>query len=311
MKPHHFFYLILSFLAACKPNSQSQNLSSTTQVKPTILCANSPIFSFASFLANDLATIQTITPLGEDPAYWNPSDADIESLQKGDLLLMHHPDYSSWLKHVSLKQKNIHFSTQVFASQWIKITSANEHTHVNGSTHRHEGVAPTTWMNLALAAKQAQAIADRLCQLLPEHQTLIQQRSASLYEKLNDAHLRMQHLNQALRNETLLVSHPVYQYWTQAYQLKAIELHWEPDQILSTADLHNAQQLIQENHLTTMIWEDTPHPTTVEELKKLGLTLLVIPPHANIKSDWLNALHETLNNLENEPAIKNKLNKSY
>jgi zinc transport system substrate-binding protein len=310
MKPNLLLYWILIFFASCKPTPQSQSYTSAAQAKPLILCANSPIFSFASFLTHDLAIIQVITPLGKDPAYWTPADADIELLQKADLCLMHHPDYSPWLQQVSLKQKNIHFSTQSFASQWIKTTSANKHTHSNGSTHRHEGIAPTTWINLELAAKQAQAIADRLCILLPEHHTLIQQRSAALFEKLNDAHLRMQHLTQALKNETLLVSHPVYQYWTQAYQLKAIELHWEPDQIPSTSDLQNAQKLIQEHHINTMIWEDTPHPTTVEELQKLGLTLLIVPPYANIKEDWLTELQKNLHNLENQPNIKNKFNKT-
>ena len=83
----------------------------------------------------------------------------------------------------------------------------------------------------------------------------------------------------------MLASHPVYQYLAEAYRLRIESMHFEPGEALTPKDLRTLDALLERHPAKLMLWEAQPLPTTEQQLRKRGITIIVVDPAAQPPSD--------------------------
>ena len=119
---------------------------------------------------------------------------------------------------------------------------------------------------------------DALIQVHPgreeEYENKYQMLSAEL--KALDVDFR----NTALQGQDqyIIFSHPVYQYFQQAYGLEGQSLHWEPGNPLTHEMMHEIEHLKEDHNPGFLIWEKTPQADSAERLREQGIESIVIDP---------------------------------
>ncbi len=303
MKQPIAFFLALSgvaFLTSCDSSDDAAS-GAVISEHPTIQTDNYPLAYFAERIAGDQATVLFAAPADGDPAFWKPNDAELAAFQEADLILLNGAGYAKWTNTTSLPGNRSVDTSAAFADQFITVKETTSHSHGKGDVHAHEGIAFTTWIDFSQAKQQAQAIADSLSTRLPAKAETFQKNFAALAADLDSLHGDMQALAKKIGDQPLFASHPVYQYWSRAYALNVVSVHWEPEVVPDTAALNELVQKSVDHDAKWMIWEGEPVAESVEKLKLRGISSVVFDPCGNRPddgSDWLAVMRGNLANLE-------------
>lgn len=289
-------------LAACDSASE-KNAAATAIIAehPTIQTVNYPLAYFAERIAGEHAQVVFAAPADGDPAFWKPSDAELSAFQKADLILLNGADYAKWTKTASLPGGRIVDTSEAFASKYITVQESSSHSHGDGDVHAHEGTAFTTWLDFSQARQQAQAIADALSERLPAKAETFQKNFDSLAADLDKLHADMQAMAKKIGDQPLLVSHPVYQYWSRAYDLNIRAVHWEPKVVPDDKALEELIKKSEGHGATWMIWEGVPAAESVSKIQHLKIRSVIFDPCGNRPdgdADWLSIMRQNFDNLE-------------
>jgi len=291
--------VLLLLLTACGDDRQTRKRAARTGA-PIIQCVNYPLAYFSERLAGQAARVRLEVPAGHDPAFWQPSDAEIRLFQNADLIVRNGGGYAEWMRTVSLPSARIVDTSEAFRSRLIDVTGNVTHAHGPGGDHTHGAVAFTTWLDFEQAALQAEAIAAALEKrglVAPERLT---DGSRSLAHDLRGLHARMQAIGERWGRQPLLASHPVYQYLARAYGLSIKSEHFEPHTLLSDEALVILRSLRKTYPATRMLWEAEPLPETIQALQQLGIQSVVFDPCANRPpaGDFLTVMQANVARLE-------------
>jgi zinc transport system substrate-binding protein len=112
----------------------------------------------------------------------------------------------------------------------------------------------------------------------PSSESEFSQRVGALSDELRELDRRLAAAAEAIGDEPLLFSHPVYQYLIRRYELNAREIHWEPDELPNGHAWSHLEEMLQSHPARWMLWEGEPLPETVSGLQELGITALVFDP---------------------------------
>ena len=292
------FFAVAIFLIACNENKSADKVADSD---PTIIITvNNPLFYFTQQLAADLAAVILPVPAEIDPAQWNPQLEDVLQMQQAELIILNGAGYSTWLDKVSLSPGKLVNSSLEARDQWIPLSGETTHSHGPGGANTHSGYAFTTWMDITLAKKQINAIAQALKQRWPDQQQAIAQREMQLLEALASLDAGYQHQAKRMAGKLLIYSHPVYQYFEHRYQLAGHSLHWEPGVMPGTKQWMNLENLLAGKSNALFVWEDEPSAEIAERMSRMGLTSVVIRPAANTSGlDWLSEQQANLKRLQN------------
>ena len=262
--------------------------------------SNYPLFYFAGRIATDSFKIEFRTPEGIDPAFWEPTDDDLKAFQGADVILLNGATFEKWIKTVTLPRTSITDTSKGFSDKHLK-SGEEVHRHGSGVAHSHGGTAMVTWLNMSLAAEQAETIAERFVEEVPADEGAIHANLEKLKEDLFDLDNRFKAVGKAWNNrEVILASHPVYHYMGEAYGFAIEALAWESEQGLSTAELRETERLIAKHSSKWVICEEQLSKGNESKIKSLGLNHLVLAPCSNkIGSyDWLEIMRRNVSNLE-------------
>ena len=267
--------------------------------KLIVYTVNYPLAYFAERIAGEHATIVFPGPADEDPAYWMPDAKTISAYQKADLILLNGANYASWVKKVSLPRFRMVDTSKGFTSQLIKTTEAMTHSHGPAGKHEHKGYAFTTWIDLSLAAQQAKAVMESMSRKRPELKLTFQKNYDRLANELQILDRDIKEIVSKKQRQPLIVSHPVYQYFTRRYGLKVQSVHWEPDEAPSRRQWSELSDILKSHSARWMIWEGEPIQETVKKLKSMGVGSIVFDPCGNVpeKGDFLSVMRENVENL--------------
>jgi len=268
--------------------------------KLTIYTVNYPLAYFAERLAGDLADVRFPAPPDVDPAFWKP-DADIvAAYQRADLILLNGAGYARWVNMVSLPRSRLVDTSRAFANRYIQAPSAVTHSHGPGGEHAHGGTAFTTWLDLAQAAQQAEAIAQALIRKRPETKDRIARNLAALKSDLLELDARIGEIAASSADLPLLASHPVYQYLARRYGLNLRSVLWEPETVPNRQQWGELERLLGEHRAQWMLWEAEPAQESVERLRALGVQSVVFNPCANrpASGDFLSVMRNNAGNLQ-------------
>jgi zinc transport system substrate-binding protein len=267
-------------------------LNVTAQDKLTVAAANYPLAYFAQRIGADSIKIVYPIPADEDPAFWEPKDADIAAFQAADVILMNGATYSKWADKVTLSRAKTTDTSASFKGSYIEIKEAATHAHGPGAAHSHAGIAFTTWLDMQQAIAQANAIRKALLMRRPQAFAEFEKNFTSLKADLESLDTRLLAAGKALANRPLAASHPVYHYLARRYALNLQSVLWEPDLKPTAEQLSDLKALLGKHPSTLMLWEGDPIPEAAAAIQTLGLSSHVFDPCGNTPEtgDWLSVM---------------------
>ena len=267
--------------------------------KLTIYTVNYPLAYFAERLAGDLAQVEFPAPPDVDPAFWMPDADTIAAFQAADLILLNGAGYAKWVDKVSLPASRLVNTSRGFTDQYIETTGGVSHSHGPGGEHSHSGIAFTTWLDLDLAAHQAEAVARAIARKRPETQARVGRNLEALRSELLALDARLAATVATAPARPLLASHPVYQYLARRYGLNLRSVLWEPDDVPTPQQWAELERTLGEHPAHWMLWEAVPAPETASRLRALGVESIVFNPCANrpADGDFLSIMDDNAKNL--------------
>ena len=275
------------------------SFSGAASAKPVVQATNYPVAYFAQRIAGDRIDLKYLPSKEGDPAFWEPSDADLAALQSADLILVNGATYERWRAHASVPEELVVETAAGFASQFIEIKDATTHSHGKEGPHSHNGTAFTTWIDFDQARQQADATLKALQRLLPKDTAALETAAKALFTDLDQLDRDTAAAAKSIGNQPLIASHPVYHYLARRYALNIRFVLWEPDIVPDEAAMKTFQDLHATHPASWMIWEGTPAAESVTKLDALGVKSVVFDPCGNWPDhgDWLSVMRENVANL--------------
>ena len=275
---------LLLLLSACEETSSSA--PSQDNAAAYIIALNSPLQTLARRLVADHVEVKMPTAAEADPAQWQPTIDEIQVLQGAQLILLNGAGYSTWLNRVSLSDSRLVVTSKASEEQWIELQDQVTHSHGPTGEHAHGGYASTTWMDMQIAALQAETVARALQGSWPQQEEYIGSQLERLLAEIDSLDRTYQLLAARLAGRQIIYSHPVYQYFERRYQLTGLSLHWEPDVMPSIEQWEALQDQLRPGAL--FIWESEPLPAIAARITAMGVEQVTLDPGANTTGDdWL------------------------
>lgn len=264
-----------------------------------VYVVNYPLKYFAERIGGNHVRVEFPVPPDVDPAYWNPDLANISAFQRADLILLNGAGYAGWVARVSLPQSKMVDTSRKFKDRYISIKEVMTHSHGAAGQHAHEALAFTTWLDLTLAVRQAEAVAWAMDRKRPELRDTFQRNYKALAGDLNALDRDIQAIVSQQSSMPLVVSHPVYDYFARRYGLNIMGVHWEPDQVPGSEQWSKFKAILRQHPAKWMIWENQPVQASVDGLKTLGVDSLVFDPCGNVpdQGDFMTVMRRNVDNL--------------
>ncbi len=247
------------------------------QDRTRIVAVNHPLAYFAKRLAGDAAEVVYPVPEGRDPSFWRPGIADIAAIQQADLIVLNGAGFADWVKKASLPRSRIVDTSRGFAGEFIA-TDTVTHSHGADGAHSHTGTASYTWMDFSLAERQAEALSISLKRMLPEAD--VDPVLDALRNDLQALHDRATEIAARLEGQTLIASHPRYQYFARAYGLDIRSVSWDAGAAPDPAQIDELTGLVQDTGATIFLWEAAPPEDARTAVTETGLRDVIFPPLA-------------------------------
>jgi len=291
-------YLVVLLLALIGCTSDAPEME-TARARLSVYVVNYPLQYFAERIGGDLVEVHFPAPADEDPAFWEPDAATVQAYQSADLILLNGATYAKWAELASLPPSKLVNTSAGFGDRYIVMEGVITHTHGPEGPHEHGGTAFTTWLDPTLAEMQARAIADALRPRLPQHTVILEQNLEALTAELRELDQAFERALAPVRDQPLIASHPVYQYFARRYGLDLHAVHWEPDEMPSEEEW---------SHLPSgkwMLWEAPPIEEVTARLRERRITPIVVFPQGNAPADgdYLDVMRQNVERLETALSV--------
>ncbi|MEL7099305.1 MAG: metal ABC transporter substrate-binding protein [Pseudomonadota bacterium] len=249
-----------------------------------ITAVNYPLQYLTQRLVGDAGVVDFPVPAGTDPSFWRPSVADISAIQSSDLIVLNGAGFATWTDRVSLPRARVLNTSRLMKHRYIE-TETITHSHGDGGTHSHEGIATYTWLDPTFARAQAEAIAAKLTAkgLVPED--VVAARLAALRDELNALDALAAGALAPAAGVPLIATHPRYQYLADRYDLQITALEWEAGTAPDAEELAALEDLVATSGARVLIWEAAPPQAAIDQAAALGLTSVVFEPMAHAPQD--------------------------
>ncbi len=295
--------LALLTLAACDREAPEAVQGSVEEpaAKPfTVYTVNYPLAYFAERLIGDAGTVVFPAPADVDPAMWSPGPEAIVGYQQADLILLNGAGYASWVANATLPRSRLVDTTAAVADKLIPIEDTVTHSHGPTGDHSHGGTAFTTWLDAGIATAQARAVLEALVGARPQLEADFRAAFAALEADIAEVDAGLAAAAQALGDQPVLFSHPVYQYFERRYDLNGFAMHWEPGEVPAEAEWRSLRSLLEQHPAKLMIWEGEPLPETKDRLLQLGIETVVFEPGGNrpANGNWLDLMRRGIAELQ-------------
>ena len=261
-----------------------------------IVADSYPMAYFAERLTGDAAEVRLAVPAGRDPSSWRPGLADIVAIQAADLIVLNGAGLSDWTSRAALPRARTVETGRGLEDELIA-TDTITHSHGEEGSHSHEGVATHTWLDLALAARQAETLAAAIARAVPDAPV-----DAALAALLADL-ATLDETGDALVTGTpvpVLASHPRYEYLGHAYGFDIAALDWTAGVAPDAGQIAELEARMMDTGARLLIWEVDPPAETREAIAALGLAQAVVPSLAMppVTGDFLSGFREGVAELD-------------
>ncbi len=250
------------------------------QGRPVVVCVSYPLAYFAERLAGDAAEIMFPVPADADPSFWRPGIAEISTIQSADLIVLNGAGFAAWTTKASLPRSRIVDTSAGFADRFVS-TETLTHSHGAEGAHSHTGTASYTWMDFALAARQAEALAAAMVKPMPDAEAQIAVELERLLTDLATLDETARTIGAQAEGLSIIASHPRYPYFGRAYGLDLSAVDWDARETPTEDQWQALEARVAETGAELFIWEVEPLPEARDRIRELGLVDVVFPPLAN------------------------------
>ena len=299
MRIIYFFLLsIVLTMSSCKNQTKETGSRGT----PVVYVSNYPLYYFANRIGGEAIDLHFPASELTEPANWKPETDTIAAMQHADFIFINGAFYEKWLMNISLPEDIIVNTGASFEDKLLGNGEVFTHSHSDDKPHSHTVTAYTTWLNLAFANKQAEAINTALSEKYPELKDTFDSNFKILSNELLELDMEFRSIGSQMQeaNIALIFSHPVYQYFQKAYGIKGESLDWEPNYIIDQDKLVKIEFLIKNQNFNTLVWEAAPKIETAIILEKYGIKSVIISPLSGEPNDgdFLSVMIQNLNTLK-------------
>jgi zinc transport system substrate-binding protein len=259
-----------------------------------------PLAFFARRIGGDRVAVDFPAPPEVDPALWRPDAGTIARYQQADVILINGGGYAHWIDTAALPSSRVIDTSAAFADRLLASTGAVTHSHGGAGEHSHAGRATCWWLDPALAAEQAGAVAAAFAQARPHERAAFDRGLAALRSDLAAIDTRLEALATRIGSTPLLFSHPVYDYLIRRYGLVARSLDWEPTEAPSAAGWARLDHELEHHPARILVWEAAPVAEAAAELERRGIRSVVFAPleRAPAAGDYVSAMNDNVARLE-------------
>lgn len=268
------------FLAVAGAAASLAAAPAIAQERPVVATDNYPLAYFAKRLAGKVAEVIFPVPADSDPSFWRPSIADISTIQGADLIALNGAGFAAWTTKVSLPRSRTVDTSAGFSDLYIPNETIT-HSHGAEGGHSHTGTASYTWMDFALAARQAEALAAAMTRRISNADGQIAPDLKSLLADLAALDETAKAIGAEAEGLPVIASHPRYQYFGRAYGLDLFAVDWGTREAASEKQWTALEARVAETGAKLFIWEAEPASEARGRIRELGLIDVVFPPLAN------------------------------
>ena len=254
-------------------------LPAAALAQPRIVAENGPLADIARTLAGNAATVEMPLPKGADPAAWRPALDQIAGIQQADLILLNGAGFSGWSAKVSLPRARTVVTTAAVEDRLI-VSEGLTHSHGPEGAHTHAATVSQTWLDPALAAAQARAVAGGLARVLPGQAAAIDAALARFRARMDRLSDRLAAAGAALDARTVIAAHRGLDYFARAAGLDLVSLDWVPGAAPDDDDLAALDAALAEGAGPLILWQVPPDPRAEAAAAARGLTGVLVAPGA-------------------------------
>ena len=276
--------LAASLMIGCSPATETQLHDAAVeptspQTRPAVIVVNYPLEYFARRIGGDLIQVTLPVPENQDPAYWEPSGDQIAEIQSADLVLLNGADYAKWTLRATLPWSRTVVTCEGMEAELIEVPDAVVHSHGPEGEHSHAGIVSETWMDPGLAIRQARAVYDAICAILPDHKSAIEPRFLAL---VRDLKTLTEELDLTLEQTSVrwLSAKPRFHYMLARYDTAPEVLHWEAMESIESSQWESLESRLA-GESAVLLWSEPPLDATQARLLEEGVQSVVLDIAAN------------------------------
>lgn len=256
-------------------------VSAGDAVPPVVYTTFYPTTYFAQRIAGE--HVKVVCPVAEDadPIFWRPDRDVMAQYLAADLVILNGAQFEKWVLTADLPRRSTIDTAQGFRERWLEFDTGVTHSHGNEGQHTHKGVDGHTWLDPLQARDQAAAVLVGLKRVVPDATADLDARFAELVKDLEDLDRRFRALGTLADGETLVASHPAYNYLARRYGWRVVNADLDPEQVPDDEALAAiaAQLAAGGKQARYMLWESEPLPAAAARVKeRLGLESVLFSP---------------------------------
>jgi len=243
-----------------------------------------PLEDWAERLIGAEVEVRAPLPKGEDPIFWQPDAAAMESFRSARLVVSNGAQFEKWLVAASLPESRHVRLAEGFAERYLTFEESVAHSHGPAGEHVHEGTDGHTWVDPLLAIEQVRALETALVETYPEHAGVVHDRADALVTELEQLDGAWANLAPRLERCVLLASHPAYRYLEERYGFEIESFDLDPDAPMGSGDAAKAKKIAEAagDRPVLMLWEGQPTPNLVNALaNEMGIESVLVSPAEN------------------------------
>lgn len=203
----------LLLLGACGERPESEGMRVFVSIAPQAY--------FVEQIAGDLVEVDVLVSPGQSPATYEPSPRQVTRLQRARVYFrIGVPFEDGLVEKIRAMAETLRI---VDTREGITLRTMKGHRHHDEGRdgHNERGAKdPHIWLDPRLVKVQAATIAKALAELDPSHADVFRERLAAFHRRLDAVDARLREALAPLKGRKLLVFHPAYGYFADAYGLE-------------------------------------------------------------------------------------------
>lgn len=277
-------FVSLTLLIGCSENTGGKK-EFQEEDKISVVTTIYPVYDFACNVAGDKAEIINLVPAGMEPHDFELSTGDMQLIEQADVFIYNGADMEAFVDKTLAVISNEDLVV-VECAKDLELLQG-EHTHEEdelheekGNTHNEASLDPHTWLSVANAIQETNAIKEALVAMDPENASYYEENYA-LYEK------ELQELQNLYREEladlsknTIVVAHEAFGYLCAEYGLhqegiEGLTADSEPD----SARMKEIIDFCKEEEVEIIFFEELVSPKVAETIaSEIGAETKVLNP---------------------------------
>lgn len=284
--------VVCIMLAGCGASINTKRFTDSDKI--SIVTSIYPVYDFACNIAGDKAEIINLVPAGMEPHDFELSTNDMQLLESADVFIYNGADMEHFVDKTlnALSNENL---CVVETAKDVKVLESGEHPD------------PHTWLSVANAMKQAEAIKEVLISVDADNASYYEDNYSQYIEKLEILHQSYKEELQPYEGQSIVVAHEAFGYLCKEYGLKqegieGLSADSEPD----SARMKEIVDFCKENEIKVIFFEELVSPKVAQTIAdEIGAETMVLNPIEGLTAsqmeggvDYIRLMEQNLENLK-------------